>query len=199
MQTKTGKAIWKTVGDSDKEVGILFKDATYKDTDDNGNFNTNRFVSKIDPSGKDKNIGTIEWDDNTMIKVFGGQDTEEGGSRVSGYISPSTALLHELGHVFLMINALADGYDSKKFYDYLETTTEQYGHDEQYDTKDERNVTEKIERRYVKEINALEGEKGSFQRLRFNHKASMTPTNNSADVNKAPSKQQQQEEFGVKY
>jgi hypothetical protein len=98
-----------------------------------------------------------------------------------------------------MINALEDGHESKKWYDYLGTTNEAFGADEKYDLKDERNVIEKIERRYVSEINALEGEKGSFQRLRFNHKATMSPSDNNADVNKTPSKQQQQQEFDVKY
>ncbi|RQO31195.1 hypothetical protein DBR32_10425 [Taibaiella sp. KBW10] len=190
MQTNMGKEIWNTVGNSEKVVNINFRDATVADRD------VNHFQPIVnDRKNEDVNLGKLEWDYNSKVLVG-------DGPFVEGMMSPSTVLVHELGHVVNMINALAFGIGGKAWSKYIaDTEEENFGYDAQYGTKEERENTEKHEMVYIDQINALEkaknGSKGSHQQKRKNHDADIDYRNNTSDVNLNPSQEEQKTRFNA--
>lgn len=196
MQTKTGERIWNTVGNSDKIVNINFKDATIVD------MNTDRFRPIVEgQKDGNLNLGNVDWDYNSRVITSGGLFGDEGNCCQSGYLSPSTVLTHELGHVSNMLKALEKGVDSKEWQDYKTNTNENLGQDAQYGTIEERQNTENNETPYINEINNIESNKNganaSYQHPRLNHSGEIDYKNNNADVNKNPSKTEQKKEFNT--
>jgi RHS repeat-associated protein len=195
MQTEIGAKVWNTVGDSHRVVNINFKDAKTIDDETTNKFEPYNVSGRTETETK---LGDLAWDYNSRVIVLGGWDNEGDGNVNIGYQSPSTVLLHELGHAFLMEIALNYGLNSKEWKQYLENSNEYFGEDKQYDLKEEKIVTETIETPYIESINKIEEGK-SYQRPRHNHKGWIESRKNDADVNKNPTKSQQQEEFGVPY
>lgn len=194
MKTNIGKTVWKAVDESPKILHIYLNQAA-EPTDEKAN----RFVPYNVPSreSSDTDLGKLYWDPDPRLKVFGGEKEGTDGKFPIGYQSPSTALFHEMGHVYKMISALFYGLNSDPWRKYKEDGNTDLGQDKQYDTKEERWVTIAIERPYIEQINKIEGNAGSYQQARYNHEGWLMM--DKSDVNKNPTKEEQKKEFNTKF
>jgi RHS repeat-associated protein len=202
MQTKVGNRIWTNVGNSDKILHIHAKEAELRDIiqEEDGVIQTNTFYPKMDKrKDADKVLGDLYWDHNSRVSVAGKSMGDIGNNFENGFQSPSTVLLHEMGHVERMIIALINGVSSKEWSSLVADMDEDFGADKQYGTKEERRNIELNETQYIEEINKIEseinGENASYQRPRKNHGGTIRYRENDANVNKNPSKNEQMKIF----
>ena len=186
MHTKEGEKVWKQLAGS---KGIL---EIHKITvDGSSNQKDIEFKSMLGQKNEkgEEMIGTINWDFNSDFQVM---EATDFGNRIKGLFSPSTVILHELGHGADADQALTDSKtDPGAIERYKATGDENLGQDNQFGTIGERKNI-KRENEYVREINSWEQENGgenpSYQPIRNNHEGRARHENNlngtKIDVNK---------------
>ncbi|MGB3868733.1 MAG: hypothetical protein WA937_04640 [Flavobacteriales bacterium] len=191
MKTEIGKSVWSALGETDKVVNIRFRDAV--------DYNDDR-TNKFDPymvnlrSDYTESLGTIFWDSDSKVMVF---ESKENGERgfATGYQSPSTVLLHEAGHAYIMLQALLTGVGGDEWKLYKEEGNDDLGQDKVYRNKEERKVVEEIEQPYIGQINAIEGINGSYQQSRSNSYGQVQFRDNQSNVNGGQTKVEQTNEL----
>ena len=164
MHSAKGAEVWNDLIASNGVVTIMEKQAT--GTDEKEVFKAGGSEKYKGPDGKSTNktlIGSIGWDPDSRIQA-------NDGAFITGFLAPSTALLHEAGHAQEYDKAQKEGLGAILQYSYNQ---EEYN--KQYDNLEEKRNIEKVEDVYVKEINAWEQtnypDKPSYQPVRANHKA----------------------------
>ena len=191
MHSNTGTKIWNQLANSKGVFEISHISANTLNTGQDSkvfDFNSDNLGKKN--SNGEEIIGSLNWDYNADFNVI-----DEKGY-LKGKFSPSTVLVHEMGHAQGADNALsASKTDENAIEKFKASATETFGGDAQYDTQEERYNTQKRENVYVREINEWEqangGENPSYQPIRTNHKGSLSPVPNllqkEIDVNRVDS------------
>ena len=167
MHSKKGSEIWNQLSNS---KGILEIHQVTLDGSVQTDIEFQQLLGTKNKNGEEM-IGTINWDPNADLPVL-----DEGTGYLKGYLSPSTVLLHELGHgqgaEDVLSKSKTDRDAIKNFI--LSATKTGWGEDEQFGTKEERANTQERENVYVRQINAWEQQNGganpSYQPIRENHK-----------------------------
>jgi RHS repeat-associated protein len=202
MQTPTGKRIWENVHTSTYTTAIMASEVPAYDVNAKALQVNELDVTDANPwdmlnSG---NIGIIRWDSKTLIEVATKTIDPNGATDMTnaGLISPSTVLLHKLGHASDCIDAIKD--------DRLEEfkTENSGGSDIQYGTIAERKNITNNETPYINELNALkvkrDGNNASYEQTRQSHgsESPMLPERfkkkfpqTKVDVNNCPTRTQQ--------
>ncbi len=187
MNTDKGTEIWNQLGNSKGilEINQITLDGTHKQ-----DVEFKQMLGQKNKSGEEM-IGSINWDPNADLAV-----TDNGvGGYLKGFLSPSTVLLHELGHGQGADDALTKSKtDENAITNFILSATKTgWGEDEQYETKEESINTQQRENVYVRQINAWEQKNGgknpAYQPIRENHKGTPTALHNilkkRIDVNRA--------------
>lgn len=175
MHTEKGTEIWNQLGDS---KGILEIRAITIVPGTSAEIEFKSMLGKKNSKGQDM-IGSINWDFNADMGV-----TETAGGLLKGYLTPSTILLHELGHGQGADDALAKSKtDPSAIANFTASATNTgFGDDAQFGTIEERINTETRENVYVRQINSWEqtngGDDPSYQPIRNNHNGTPTGSHN---------------------
>ncbi|UAY53240.1 RHS repeat domain-containing protein [Ferruginibacter albus] len=182
MHTEEGTKIWNQLASSKGIVEISYLKANEQNTAaDSKAFDLN--VDNLGKTNKDGEdiIGSLNWDFNTDFSV------EDDHGFLKGFLSPSTVLLHELGHAQDADDALtASKKDKDAITKFKASATLTYGYDAQFDTEEEKKNIQTKENVYVRQINSWEqknnGENPTYQPIRTNHKGGLRYLNNLKNV-----------------
>lgn len=171
MHSNKGAEIWNQLSTSDAVLEIRIKEV---DEIDGG---SNTFTAQMEQATSGpKKLGVLLWDPNTNASFI-------DGGNLLGDASPSTFILHELGHAQEYDNAIKGGNQLGYFNNLADD-------DAQYDNPEEKRNTIEVENVYIREINAWEqkngGENPSYQPIRNNHLLKYHP-GNKANVNRVNS------------
>lgn len=177
MNSATGRRVWNSLH---KTTGVIeFKTEVY-DMFKHFGKDRNKFVPNLNEyktgwgaknSKGEQVLGTVYWDPQTIVRLG------IGGQAGLGYFSPSTNLVHESGHGEKAVSVYQSN-DPTTFRAWIMSMDENFGYDEDFDTREEKRNILKVEQPYIEEINQYELRKGAkrpfLQPIRNNHTA--TPT-----------------------
>ena len=166
--SKTANEIWNNVITDGRILRIVL-DPSLSEKDGG---TTNFVPEKLDQgTTAEYFIGTLTWDNNTALAFLFQPDVDIpafGYSHgfIKGEITPTTALVHDLGHVDLWIKAIVSGTTAQLSLDKITD-------DKQYQDKAEKTIVTGIETSYITEINtyelSLNPNSQKLQPIRFNY------------------------------
>jgi hypothetical protein len=191
MNTEIGTSIWTELASAKGVVEIRKLDAQLGDGPDKLNrFETEKLGKKSENDGKEM-IGVIYWDPAIDLYVKDGKNAWNAEGK--GFLSPSTAVLHEAGHalvanVALLKSKTLEGKNAIE--EFKESAIEGPGDESNTPKEEVRNL--KVEHTYVRQINQYEQKKGGTSRQAIRAKYTdgqqrvaqkFAPGRNAPDIN----------------